>query len=206
MLLSDHQLIGMHQSHQMLEPFVPHLVRQEASGAKVISYGLSSYGYDIRLGTRFYIPKASRRSRIFQALRALLGGGLPPLDPKQANHTDVIFDEVITDQPLTIPPHGFLLAESLEYFDMPRDVSGVCLGKSTYARCALLCNTTPLEPGWKGILTIELSNTSDYPIIIYPMEGITQIWFLQGDYTPITSYADRAGKYQGQQGVTTAKL
>lgn len=153
----------------------------------VISYGCSHFGYDIRLGTKF---------KVFKNVR----GGT--VDPKEIDESN--FEDIETDEPLIIPAHSYILAESLEHFNMPGDVVGVCLGKSTMARCALIVNVTPLEPGWRGILTIEISNSSPCPVRVYPKEGIAQILFFRGEH-PTVTYSDKGGKYQDQTGLTISR-
>jgi len=153
----------------------------------IISYGLGHYGYDFRLGTRFK--------------RYSMAEGLP-VDPKNAASE---FEEFETPSPFALHPGEFVLGELIEHIEMPDDVIGIAMGKSTYARCGIIANVTPLEPGWKGILTIELSNTSKRPVLLYPDEGILQIVFLRGQRPDVT-YATKGGKYQDQQGVTVARV
>ena len=176
----------------MIDPFLPHLVRQEED-RKVISYGLSSFGYDIRLSETLYLCKSS------------VQGKLPVyypwnIDPKEEDgaffrQMDLVYGA--TGAWASIPAYGFALGSSIECFDMPEDVVGVCVGKSTYARCGLIVNVTPLEPGWKGYLTLELHNTLPVPVQVYVNEGIAQIMFHQGE-RPSTTYKERDGKYQNQ--------
>jgi dCTP deaminase len=167
----------------MIEPFVD---RQTRAG--VISYGLSSFGYDARLAPEF---------RIFTNVDNAL------VDPK--NFSDQSFVERTGDT-CTIPPNSFALARTVEYFRIPRDVLVICLGKSTYARCGMIVNVTPLEPEWEGHVTLEISNTTPLPARMYANEGICQFLFLKGEGPPEVSYADRAGKYMRQKGVTLPKL
>lgn len=150
----------------------------------VISYGLTSYGYDVRVDRRFKV------------FTNVWGNTVDPkhFDPK--SFVDFEADECI------IPPNSFALAETVEYFEIPRDVLGVCLGKSTYARCGIIINVTPLEPEWRGRVTIEISNTTPLPAKIYAGEGIAQMLFLKGVGICQVSYADKGGKYQGQAGLT----
>jgi dCTP deaminase len=169
--------------HKMIDPFVAQLVREGS-----ISYGLSSYGYDIRVADEF---------KIFHNVNSTV------VDPK--NFDDRSFVE-FTGQTCTIPPNSFALARSVEYIRMPRDVTGVVLGKSTYARCGIVTNFTPLEAGWEGHITIEISNTTPLPARIYANEGIAQVLFFLSDEPCRISYADRKGKYQGQRGITLPKL
>lgn len=173
---------------QPVSPFLDHLVDREG----VISYGLGSYGYDIRLGREFKVlptTKLSENKRI---------------DPKNPSDMDDLFVDWY-GQTVEIPPNSYALGESLEEFDMPRGLIGIALGKSTYARSGVDVNITPVEPGWKGYLTIELSNNTPYPVVVHAREGIAQVVFFEGD-EPQVSYADREGKYQQQKGVTMAKV
>lgn len=158
----------------MITPFRSQQVSSEGS----ISYGLTSFGYDIRCGNTFEI----------------YGGGWV-LDPKRFQPAESI--SVLEHEPIIIPPHGFALTYSMERLKIPRSVLGVVLGKSTYARCGLVVNTTPLEPEWEGYITLELSNTTDHPIVVYACEGIAQIVFHEGEPCSV-SYADRKGRYQSQ--------
>jgi dCTP deaminase len=167
----------------MIDPFVD---RQTREG--VISYGLSSYGYDARASTEF---------KIFTNVDNAL------VDPK--NFSDKSFVERDTEVCI-IPPNSFVLARTVEYFRIPRDILVICLGKSTYARCGIIVNVTPLEPEWEGHVTLEFSNTTPLPAKVYANEGACQFLFLKGDGPPEVSYADRSGKYMGQRGVTLPKL
>ncbi len=171
------------QSTGMIEPFVE---KQQRQG--VISYGLSSYGYDARLAREF---------RIFTNVDNAI------VDPK--NFSSNSFVERETDVCI-IPPNSFALARTVEYFRIPRDILVICLGKSTYARCGLIVNVTPLEPGWEGHVTLEISNTTPLPAKVYADEGVAQFIFLKGDGPCEVSYADRSGKYMGQRGVTLPRL
>ncbi len=167
----------------MIDPFVD---RQTREG--VISYGLSSYGYDARASTEF---------KIFTNVDNAL------VDPK--NFSDKSFVERDTEVCI-IPPNSFVLARTVEYFRIPRDILVICLGKSTYARCGIIVNVTPLEPEWEGHVTLEFSNTTPLPAKVYANEGACQFLFLKGEGEPEVSYADRSGKYMGQRGVTLPKL
>jgi len=162
-----------------------------------ISYGVSSYGYDIRVGTKFKIFTPTPRS-----------GGVTIVDPK-AFHDD-LFVEIDTaankSDHVIIPPNSFALCETVEYIAVPRDVLEVCVGKSTYARCGLVLNVTPLEPEWRGKVTLEISNTTPLPAKVYANEGIGQLLFFRADMVCATSYADKAGKYQDQGGLTLPKV
>ena len=172
--------------HGMIEPFAPEQVRV-ANGGKIISYGTSSYGYDVRCANEF---------KIFTNINSTI------VDPKNfdsGNFVDITADVCI------IPPNSFALARTVEYFRIPRTVLTVCLGKSTYARCGIIVNVTPLEPEWEGHVTLEFSNTTPLPAKIYANEGVAQMLFFESDEVCATSYKDRGGKYQGQKGVTLPK-
>jgi len=182
-IMSDKWIRRMATEHGMIDPFVE---RQTRDG--VISYGLSSYGYDARATDEF---------KIFTNVENAL------VDPK--NFDAKSFVDRKTDVCI-IPPNSFALTRTVEYFRVPKDVLVICLGKSTYARCGIIVNVTPLEPGWEGEVTIEISNTTPLPAKIYANEGICQFLFLQGNEPCETSYADRAGKYMGQRGVTLPRL
>ncbi|MBX3065148.1 MAG: dCTP deaminase [Anaerolineae bacterium] len=186
-LKPDSWIRKMCLEHNMIEPFEDKLVR-EVDGKRVVSYGLSSAGYDLRLNNKFKVCD----QRFFAEL-----------DVKNLDAS--LFIDVEVDR-LVIPPHGFVLAESVEKFNMPPDVLGIAIGKSTFARVGCVCNITPLEPGWSGILTIELSNTSPLPIAVYAMEGICQVIFFQTDDVPEVNYAMRNGKYNAQTGITLPKV
>lgn len=182
-LQSDRWIQSMVQKHKMIEPFVAKQVKMEA-GRRVISYGLSSYGYDVRSADEF---------KIFTNINSAI------IDPKNfdtASFVDLKADVCI------IPPNSFVLARTVEYFQVPRNVLVLCLGKSTYARCGIIVNVTPLEPEWAGHITLEFSNTTNLPAKIYANEGVAQLVFFAADETCAISYKDRDGKYQGQQGVT----
>jgi dCTP deaminase len=170
----------------MIEPFEHGQVRV-ANGDKIISYGTSSYGYDVRCANEF---------KIFTNINSTI------VDPKNfdsKNFVDLASDVCI------IPPNSFALARTVEYFRIPRNVLTICLGKSTYARCGIIVNVTPLEPEWEGHVTLEFSNTTPLPARIYANEGVAQMLFLESDEVCETSYKDRGGKYQGQKGVTLPK-
>ena len=182
-ILVDWEIRDYVKKYQMLDPFEERLVRDGK-----ISYGLSSMGYDIRVTDEY---------KIFTNVRQAV------VDPKQFN-PDSFID--FKGAQCVIPPNSFALARSIEYFRMPRSVLGICLGKSSYARCGIVVNITPLEPGWEGHLTIEISNTTPLPARIYSQEGIAQVLFFEAGALPEVSYADRKGKYQGQQGITLPKV
>lgn len=184
---SDRWIRQMAREHQMIEPFEPVQVRTSASGEKQISYGTSSYGYDVRCADHFKIF-----TNIYSAV----------VDPK--NFDDKSFVDFHGDVCI-IPPNSFALAHTVEYLRIPRNVLTICLGKSTYARCGIIVNVTPLEPEWEGHVTLEFSNTTPLPARIYANEGVAQFLFFESDEECETSYGDRAGKYQGQTGVTLPK-
>jgi len=183
-LKPDHWIRKMALEQGMIDPFIDKQVR-EVDGRKVVSYGLSSAGYDIRLASHFKVCDQNR--------------SLAALDVKALDSS--LFLDVECER-LIIPSHGFALAQSIERFNMPQDVLGIAMGKSTYARVGLVCNITPLEPAWSGILTIELSNTSPLPIAVYAGEGICQVLFFQVDDMPEVNYSQRGGKYNDQRGIT----
>jgi dCTP deaminase len=173
----------MAREHKMIEPFVDTQVRGSA-----ISYGVSSYGYDIRVADEF---------KIFTNINNTV------IDPK--NFDPRSFVDVKTDVCI-VPPNSFALARTIEYFRIPRDVLTICLGKSTYARCGIIVNVTPFEPEWEGTVTLEISNTTPLPAKIYANEGIAQVLFFQSNEPCEMSYADKKGKYQAQRGVTLPKI
>lgn len=181
-ILSDHQISHLCEHHKMIVPFVRAPIR-EVDNVRVVSYGPSHYGYDIRVADEFKVFKATSCQAV---------------DPKGMD--DVAFDEVLPgdDGSVLIPPNSFALARSVERFKIPRDVLGVVLGKSTYARCGLIVNCTPLEPEWEGWLTIEISNTTPLPAKVYTNEGIAQVLFFKSSAGCSRSYADKRGKYQDQ--------
>jgi dCTP deaminase len=183
---SDTWIRQMAQQHGMIEPFESGQVRDSERG-RVISYGTSSYGYDVRCSDEF---------KIFTNINSAI------VDPK--NFDSNSFVDVKSDVCI-IPPNSFALASTIEYFRIPRDVLTICLGKSTYARCGIIVNVTPLEPEWEGHVTLEFSNTTTLPAKIYANEGIAQMLFFGADDTCEVSYKDRGGKYQGQTGVTLPK-
>ena len=167
----------------MIEPFEPNQVRS-VEGRKIVSYGTSSYGYDIRCANEF---------KVFTNINSTI------VDPK--NFDTASFVDVVSDVCI-IPPNSFALARTVEYFRIPRNVLTVCLGKSTYPRCGIIVNVTPFEPEWEGYVTLEFSNTTPLPAKIYANEGCAQVLFFEADEDCETSYKDRHGKYQGQVGVT----
>ncbi len=182
-IMPDHWIREQAQNNQMIEPFVEKQNR-EKDGEKIISYGLSSYGYDTRVANKFMIF-----TNVDNAI----------VDPK--NFSSQSFVERETDV-CVIPPNSFVLCHTVEYFKIPKDVLVICLGKSTYARCGLIVNVTPLEPGWEGHVTLEISNTTPLPAKVYANEGIAQLLFFKGSTPCEVNYASRAGKYMEQRGVT----
>jgi dCTP deaminase len=178
MLKSDRWIRRMALEHEMISPFSE---KQVSTG--LVSYGLSSYGYDLRVADEF---------KIFTNVNCTV------VDPK--NFDERSFVTVRSDCAI-VPPNSFALARSVEYFKIPRDILTVCVGKSTYARCGIIVNVTPFEPEWEGFVTLEISNTTPLPAKIYANEGLCQILFFQGDEPCETSYADRKGKYQAQKGI-----
>lgn len=179
----DHWIRKMAKEHRMIEPFVD---KQVSDGS--ISYGLSSYGYDIRVSDEFKVFTNVHNSVV---------------DPKgfdEKSFVDIKSDVCI------IPPNSFALARTVEYFRIPRSTITLCVGKSTYARCGIIVNVTPFEPEWEGFVTLEISNTTPLPAKIYANEGIAQVIFFEGDELCETSYADKKGKYQKQIGITTPKV
>jgi len=185
-ILCDKEIIQLAKTAHMIEPFAETQVR-EAKGQRIISYGTSSYGYDVRCANEF---------KIFTNINSAI---VDPKDFSSHSFVDLVADVCI------IPPNSFVLARSVEYFRIPRNVLVVCVGKSTYARCGIIVNVTPLEPEWEGHVTLEFSNTTPLPAKIYANEGIAQLIFLTSDEACATSYKDRKGKYQGQMGVTLPK-
>ena len=186
---SDKWIIAQCKEYNMIVPYVTEQVKLK-NGEKIISYGVSSYGYDIRVADEFKM--LSPQTTSWNSC----------IDPKYESSN---FETFSTDVAI-LPAHSFLLCRSLEKFKIPRDVLAICVGKSTYARCGLIVNVTPLEPEWEGYLTIEISNTTPLPARIYANEGIAQLLFYKSDEPCSVSYKDKAGKYQNQVGVVGAKL
>ena len=184
---SDKWIKRMAENEGMIEPYEPGQVRVGSDNDKIVSYGTSSYGYDVRCADEF---------KIFTNVHCAV------VDPKKFD--DNSFVDIKSDV-CVIPPNSFALARTVEYFRIPRSVLTVCLGKSTYARCGIICNVTPLEPEWEGHVTLEFSNTTPLPAKIYANEGVAQMLFFESDEMCETSYKDRGGKYQGQTGVTLPK-
>ena len=184
---SDKWIRRMAAEHKMIEPFEPGQVK-EVDGRRIVSYGTSSYGYDIRCADEF---------KLFTNLNSTI------VDPKEFDEKNFVN---VKGEFVVIPPNSFALARTIEYFRIPRNVLTICLGKSTYARCGILVNVTPFEPEWEGYVTLEFSNTTPLPAKIYANEGVAQVVFFESDEVCETSYKDRGGKYQGQVGVTLPKL
>ncbi len=182
-LKPDHWIRKMALEHGMIEPFVDSQVRNG-----VISYGVSSYGYDVRIANQFKIF-----TNVYSAI----------VDPKNFDPKSMVDFE---GDVCIIPPNSFVLGRTVEYFRIPRNVLTICLGKSSYARCGLIVNVTPFEPEWSGYVTLEISNTTPLPAKIYANEGISQVLFFEADEECEISYADKKGKYQGQQGIVLPKL
>ena len=180
---SDKWIIEMVKQHEMITPFEDKQIRDGK-----ISFGVSSYGYDARVSSEF---------KIFTNVNSEI------VDPKNFKPSNFVTKE---SSECIIPPNSFVLARTIEYFKIPKDVLVICLGKSTYARCGIIVNVTPLEPGWEGHVTLEFSNTTPLPAKIYANEGVAQFIFLKGNESPGVSYADRNGKYMGQKGVTLPKI
>lgn len=201
MLLPDHEIrkrcinpVFFHQGKPLLENF-----SEAVQGDGIISYGLSHAGYDLRMSEEVWMFKNTR---------------CIPVDPKRFKgepefvrmYQEDLFDVFTTNQSVTLPPHGYCLVRSVEYFNMPYDLQADCTGKSTYARCGIIVNTTPIEPGWKGYLTIEISNSNPCYAVIYPNEGIAQVKFNMLQSIPEKCYDHKKGKYQDQKGITAAKV
>ncbi len=190
-ILCDSEILNRCWTEEMIKPFEDNPVRQTVTGEKIVSYGVGSYGYDIRVDNDF---------KIFNNLQSAV------IDPKvfdEANFHSVNAPDGVA---VTIPPNSFALATSREYLKIPRDILVICIGKSTYARCGIIVNVTPLEPEWQGNITMEISNTTPNPARIYAGEGIAQLVFHRADEVCRTSYADKGGKYQGQKGITLPKV
>jgi len=184
LILSDREIIERVEKERMIDPFVDH---QVSDG--VVSYGLSSYGYDFRVANEF---------KVFSNVN------YTAVDPKSFDEAS--FVDVVTDDYCVIPPNSFVLARTVEYFRIPRDILTITMGKSTYARCGIILNVTPFEPTWEGQATLEISNTTPLPARIYANEGIGQVVFLRASQECAISYADRKGKYQRQRGIVLPKI
>lgn len=184
----DKWIRNMAKSHGLIEPFTETQVKHLDCGTKVVSYGLSSYGYDLRVSDEF---------KIFTNLHNTI------VDPK--NFADNAFVDIRTNECI-IPPNSFALARSVEYFRIPRNILTICLGKSTYARCGIIVNVTPFEPEWEGHVTLEISNTTPLPAKIYANEGLAQVIFFEAADHCETSYKDRSGKYMHQKGIVVPRV
>lgn len=182
-LKPDHWIEKQAREHRMIEPYEPAQVREG-----VISYGVSSYGYDIRVADEFKIF-----TNVYSAV----------VDPKNFDHKSMVD---FKGEVCVVPPNSFALARTVEYFRIPRGVLTICLGKSTYARCGIIVNVTPFEPEWEGFVTLEISNTTPLPAKIYANEGIAQVLFFEADEECRVSYADKKGKYQKQESIVLPKL
>ncbi len=187
MILNDRQIAEYVREHNMIEPFEPKQVRVDEESNPIVSYGLSSFGYDVRCADQFKVF-----TNVYNSI----------IDPKNFSPRSFVY---IRDERCIIPPNSFALARTAERFRIPRDVLTVCVGKSTYARCGIIVNVTPFEPGFEGHVTLEFSNTTPLPAAIYAWEGCAQVLFFKGDPCEV-SYADRQGKYQNQEGITTARI
>jgi dCTP deaminase len=183
-ILSDKEIRRLSRVHRMIEPFFDRQVRTHDGGQRVVSYGLSSYGYDLRVADEFKVF-----TNVFNTV----------VDPKAFDAKSFVD---VRGEACIVPPNSFALARSVEYFRIPRDLLTICLGKSTYARCGIIVNVTPFEPEWEGHATLEISNTTPLPAKIYANEGLAQVIFLRAIEPCEVSYADRHGKYQAQIGIT----
>jgi dCTP deaminase len=184
MILPDHRIRALATDDDMIDPFVGEQRRED-----VISYGLSSFGYDMRIANEFRVFTPN----IYNSV----------VDPKAIDERAMV--EYTVDDHILIPPNSYVLGRSVEYFRMPSELLAVVLGKSTYARSGIIVNVTPLEPGWEGHVTIEISNATPLPAKVYANEGIAQVVFLEGE-RPEVSYADKSGKYQHQEGITLPRM
>ena len=183
-ILSDHEIRQLARERKMIEPFMDHQVRKSDTGRHVISYGLSSYGYDLRVADEFKVF-----TNVFNTV----------VDPKAFDSKSFVD---VCEEACIVPPNSFALARSVEYFRIPRNILTMCLGKSTYARCGIIVNVTPFEPEWEGHVTLEISNTTPLPAKIYANEGLAQVIFLRASNVCEISYSDRNGRYQAQTGIT----
>jgi dCTP deaminase len=183
-ILSDQEIRRFAREKRMIEPFIDRQVRQRDDGRRVVGYGLSSYGYDLRVASEFKVF-----TNVFSTV----------VDPKAFDSRSFVD---IEGEACIVPPNSFALSRSIEYFRIPRDILTICLGKSTYARCGIIVNVTPFEPEWEGHATLEISNTTPLPAKIYANEGLAQVIFLRANSLCEVSYADRKGRYQAQSGIT----
>ena len=187
-VLSDHQISKLAKTQNMISPYVENNIKKNIEGDKIISYGTSSYGYDARVSDDF---------KIFTNVDSAI------VDPKDFSNDSFVSRK---SDICIIPPNSFVLASTIEYFKIPKDVLVICVGKSTYARCGIIVNVTPLEPEWEGHVTLEFSNTTPLPAKVYAGEGACQFIFMKADQDCLTSYKDRSGKYMKQTGVTLPKI
>lgn len=186
-VMSDKQIKKLAEECGMIDPFYSNLVDKDSNGDKIISHGLSSYGYDVKIAPHFFVFKSFQDSKV-------------TIDPKSFSKEDVCSE--IDDDFCIIPPNGFALGHTVERFKVPRDIMIICVGKSTYARCGIIVNVTPIEPEFEGQVVIEFSNTTQLPVKIYANEGGCQFIFLKTSDSCEVSYRDRKGKYFGQSGIT----
>ncbi|MCL2485698.1 MAG: dCTP deaminase [Endomicrobia bacterium] len=205
MVKSDKWIKRMALEKGIIAPFEPGQIKQ-IDGKGVISFGTSSYGYDMRLSDEFLVMQSSNNGSGSVIARsdsdAAIQGFI--LDPKQS--TDTLFEPVKAKDFIVVPPNSIVLGKTIEYFKIPRDVVTIAFGKSTYARCGIFVNVTPFEPEWEGYVTLSIANTTALPVKVYANEGIAQVLFLGADEVCETSYADRKGKYQAQKDITSAKI
>lgn len=212
--MSDTRIIELCEKQEMIRPFhYSSISVDEFSKERILSKGLSSYGYDATLGNDVYLfKKRPLWKRVASKLLGFLGIKCKldaAVDPKRFDNKDLVklrrtYDLTTGESYVVLPPHSYTLGHTVEYFKIPRNVLSICLGKSTLARCGIIVNVTPLEPGFEGVITLEFSNATDLPVKLYIHEGVCQFIFFEGDDCN-TSYADRNGKYQNQVGVTTAR-
>lgn len=196
-VLSDEQIIELCNLREpLIEPFVATPTR-EVDGKRVVSYGVTSYGYDMRVAPEWFLFETPRGQ-----LQDLATNEYKVVDPL---NFDQSLGRKVGGEVLTMPPGSFALARTVEYFRIPRDVLGLCFGKSTYARCGMYVGITPLESEWRGHVTIELANNTPWPLKVYGNQGISQVVFVRGESECLKSYADKGGKYQGQTGITLPK-
>lgn len=192
-ILNDKEIIRLCNDHNMISPFEEESIRENKEGTKVLSYGVSSFGYDVRIGEDV---------KVFVNINGSI------VDMKNFDESHLITPKIMKDRTGTyviIPPNGFALGSSVEYIKMPSDVVGICQGKSTAARAGMICPPTPLENGWEGNITLEFCNTTPLPSKLYLFEGCSQILFFRGE-APMTTYATRGGKYMGQTGITHPRV
>ena len=217
MVKNDKWIKKMALEHKIIEPFEAEQVKK-VDGGGVISFGTSSYGYDMRLSDEFMVMKtaaqqlgsSAARQRQNDIASSCRTSELPNfraaevLDPKQS--AESLFEPVKVKDYIVVPPNSIVLGKTIEYFRIPRDVVTIAFGKSTYARCGIFVNVTPFEPEWEGYVTLSIANTTSSPVKVYANEGIAQVLFLGADEVCEVSYADRKGKYQAQKTITSAKI